>query len=148
MTNPPSFYSDHSRYYPAHTQFNSMGEVIVKRGHLFSTGFCKAYDRVDWAFMFQVMEKLWMPIAFINMIRMLFYDVNVSTNINNQVTKPFEFHRGIHHCCPLAPYLFIITVETLNATVKYATSFGNLKGITLPQCNSHQNFSIMQMIRL
>lgn len=52
---------------------------------------------------------------------MLFYDAIVSININNQVTEPFGIHIGIRQGCPLAPYLFILTVEAFNATVKYAT---------------------------
>ena len=37
----------------------------------------KAYDRVDWTFMFQVLEKLWIPSPFIHMIRLLFQDAYV-----------------------------------------------------------------------
>lgn len=35
--------------------------------------FSIAYDRVDWTFMFQVVEKLEMPSSFINMIILLFH---------------------------------------------------------------------------
>ena len=49
-------------------------------------GFSKAYDRIDRIFMFQVMEKLGTLNPFINTIRMLFQDMVVSVNINNQVT--------------------------------------------------------------
>lgn len=81
-----------------------------------------------------------MPNSFINMIRLLFRDAIVSININKRVTKPFEVHRGIHHGCPLAPYLFVIIVEALNAAVKYITMIGHLKDIVLPQCNSTTDY--------
>jgi hypothetical protein len=80
--------------------------------------FSKAYDIVDWAFMFQITEKLGMPNTFIHVIRMLFHDAMVPININNQTTTPFELHRGVRHGCPLAPYLFIITTEALKTTIK------------------------------
>ena len=46
----------------------------------------KTYDRVDLAFMFQVMGKLGMPSIFIQMGRMLFHDATISVNINNRTT--------------------------------------------------------------
>lgn len=88
--------------------------------------------------MFQVMGKLGMSHSFITMIRVLFYDAMVSIYINNQATEPFELHRGVFHGCPLVPYLFIITVKALNATVKRKMRVYNLKGIGLLQCNSQQ----------
>ena len=33
--------------------------------------------------------------SFINMIKLLFQDVTVSINNNNQVTEPFESHKGV-----------------------------------------------------
>ena len=100
--------------------------------------FNKAYGRIDWTCMFQVMGKLGMSHSFITMIRVLFYDAMVSIYINNQATEPFELHRGVFHGCPLVPYLFIITVKALNATVKRKMRVYNLKGIGLLQCNSQQ----------
>ena len=41
--------------------------------------FNKVYDRVDWAYMFQVMGNAKL---FIKMIRLLFYDATVLLNIN------------------------------------------------------------------
>ena len=43
----------------------------------FKLNFSKAYGRVDWTFMFQVMGKLGIPNSFIKLIRLLFYDAMV-----------------------------------------------------------------------
>jgi hypothetical protein len=40
--------------------------------------FSKAYDIVDWMFLFKILEKLGMLISFIDMIRLLFQDASVS----------------------------------------------------------------------
>lgn len=53
-----------------------------------------------------------MPDSFINMIGLLFQDAIVFVDINNQVLEPFEFHRGVCQGCPIAPYVFMIVVET------------------------------------
>lgn len=70
-----------------------------------------------------------MPNSFIKMIRLLFRDAVISVNIYNQVTKPFELHRGVHHGCPLASYFFIIVVETLNVAIKTIVRTILIKGI-------------------
>ena len=85
-------------------------------------------SRVDWAFVFQVMGKLGMPNTFLKMVRILFHDATNFVNINTRVTESFGLHKGVHQGCPLTPYLFIITAEALNATVKHAMGVGNLKG--------------------
>lgn len=79
--------------------------------------------------------------TFINTIRMLFQDMVVFVDINNQVTQHFDLHRGVHKGCPLAPYLFISSVEALSVEVLNALRIGHLKGIALPQCNSQQIIS-------
>lgn len=52
--------------------------------------FNKAYGRIEWTCMFQVMGKLGMSNSFITMIRVLFYDAMVSIYINNQATEPLN----------------------------------------------------------
>lgn len=90
--------------------------------------------------MFQVMKKLGMPTIFVKMIRKLLHDATVFIDINNQVTKSFDLHREVHMGCPLASYLVNITTHALNTIFKYAMKISNLKGITLPQCNSQTNY--------
>ena len=58
----------------------------MARVYFFKLDFSKAYDRVERAFVFQLMEKLGMPSTFIKMIRMLFHDAIVSINLNNRLT--------------------------------------------------------------
>jgi hypothetical protein len=99
----------------------------------FELDFNKAYDKVDWPFIFQVMRNLGMPSAYIKMIGMLFQDTIISVNLNNKVTQPFGLHRGIRQGCPLAPHLFIIMAKALNEVIKHTMGTGNLKGINLPQ---------------
>lgn len=82
-----------------------------------------------------------MPNSFINMIRLLFQDVAISVNINNQASKPFGIHRRVHQGCHLAPDMFIIVGEALNATVKNAVKIGLIKGIFFPQCTTQQIIS-------
>lgn len=63
--------------------------------------------------MFQVMEKLGMPTIYIKMVRMLFHDANVSININNQVTNPFELHKVVCQGCLLAPICLLLREKSL-----------------------------------
>lgn len=78
----------------------------------------RAHERIDWIFLFQVMEKLGIINPFLNTMRALFQVMAIYVNIKNQVIQPFGLHRGGHHGCPLVPYLFIIIAEALNVVVK------------------------------
>jgi hypothetical protein len=101
----------------------------------------EAYDRVDWAFMFQVMINIGMSSTYIKMIVMLFRDAIIFVNINNQVLEPFELYGGFCQGCPLTPDLFIIMTIFLNIEVKHAIKIGNLRSNTLLQGNSQQLIS-------
>jgi hypothetical protein len=41
---------------------------------LLKQNFPKAYDRINWAFLFNAMERLGMPQEFINLVSLLFKD--------------------------------------------------------------------------
>ena len=45
---------------------------------------------------------------------------------------PFAIRCGIRQGCPLAPYLFLIAAEVMNAMVKVEVEVGRVKGIKLP----------------
>jgi hypothetical protein len=94
--------------------------------------FSKAYDRVDLAFLFRVMERLGFPSEFINMSKLLFRDARACVSVNGRLTEKFTITQGVRQGCPLAPYLFLIIGEVLNMSIKAEASIGHIRGITLP----------------
>ena len=81
-------------------------------------GYSKAYNRIDLAFLFQVMERLGFPVKFIRMTKLLFLGIGACVSVNGKLTQTFPITQGVHQGCPLAPYLFLIVGEVLNMCVK------------------------------
>jgi hypothetical protein len=105
--------------------------------------FAKAYDRVLWVFLFQIMEALGFDQTFISMVKLLFNRASASIYINGappkrfQIGAPpkrFQINRGVCQGCPLAPYLFLLIGEVLNIQMKEAgQKREELKVLSFPQ---------------
>jgi hypothetical protein len=94
--------------------------------------FYKAYDMVDWGFLFRAMAELGFLDEFIRWTKLLFSDAPASVKLNGASSPAFAIERGVRQGCPLAPYLFLIVAEVLNAMVKQRMVMGEVKGIKLP----------------
>ena len=57
--------------------------------------FLKAYDKVDWEFLFKAMKQLGIPVEFINMTKLLFSNAKASVKINGSPSRSFKISRGV-----------------------------------------------------
>ena len=78
------------------------------------------------------MAEFGLPGEFITWTKLLFQDATASVKINGSPSPAFAIERGVQQGCPLAPYLFFIIAEVLNAMVKRGVKLGDIKGIKLP----------------
>ena len=78
------------------------------------------------------MDHLGFPVELIAMIKLLFVDASTNVKVNRDVSPAFVIERGVQQGCPLAPYLFFIFAEVLNAMVKQVEGMGLVKGIQGP----------------
>jgi hypothetical protein len=67
--------------------------------------FSKAYDIVDWSFMFEALVAFGFPREFVLMIKILFQDVGARVKVNGVLSESFTINRGVRQGCPVAPYL-------------------------------------------
>lgn len=79
--------------------------------------FSKAFDMVEWRFLFHAMSDFGFPGEFVAMTQLLFHEACASVKVNGSQSLAFGIHRGVRQGCPLAPYLFFIVAEVLNAIV-------------------------------
>lgn len=99
--------------------------------------FSKAYDTVDWDFLFRIVTRLGFPDEFLTMVRLLFVGASGQVNVNGKLSPAFDIERGVRQGCPLAPYLFFIVAEVLNTIFKRNAKLGLIRGIQLP-CDRQQ----------
>ena len=78
----------------------------------------KAFDRVDWPFLFATLAKMGFGDNFIRWVRLLYPDVRSSVLVNGYTSRPFKPSRGVRQGCPLSPLLYVFSMEVLAANVR------------------------------
>ena len=75
--------------------------------------FLKAFDRLDWNFIFKALEKFGYGKNFLHLIKICYKNIQSKVKISGLLSNPFILSRGVHQGCPLSILLYIIAVEVL-----------------------------------
>ena len=95
---------------------------------LLSIDFEKAFDKLDWDFLWKCMKFFKIPDNIINWIKILYAGANSCVTNNGHMSSYFAMGRGVRQGCPLSPYLFIIAAEVLAISIR---SNNDIKGIVI-----------------
>jgi hypothetical protein len=104
----------------------------------------KAYDRVEWRFLDEVMRRMGFACKWRGLIIQCIQSVNFSVIINGQKTENFQPSRGIRQGDPLSPYLFIICAKAMSNLLAQVENSKWLSGVpTSPKgpCLNHLFFA-------
>jgi Reverse transcriptase (RNA-dependent DNA polymerase)/Endonuclease/Exonuclease/phosphatase family len=71
----------------------------------------KAFDRVEWPFLWATLAAMRIPPEFISCIRALYTDASACVRINGFLSSPFSLGRGVRQGCPLSPLLYVLSLE-------------------------------------
>ena len=93
------------------------------------TDMSKAYDRVEWDFIYALLWKLGFDPHWIKVMRECISSVQYRILLNGQPRGLIIPHRGLHQGDLLSPYLFIMCTEDLIANIKKAERETNLTGM-------------------
>ena len=86
-----------------------------REGLLVFLDFSKAYDTVDRAFLFQVMEAMGASTGMVAWASLLLSDTTAVSVVNGYVSPPEAFGAGVRQGCPLSPLLYLFISEALLA---------------------------------
>lgn len=95
----------------------------------------QAFDRVEWDFMFLVLEKLGLPQQFIGIIKAIYSKTNVRSNINVNgfISKSINITRGIRQGCPLSALLYVMVQESFACAIRKNIRIHGIRIPTLQQ---------------
>lgn len=85
---------------------------------LLSTDAEKAFDRVSWDYMREVLIAIKFPVPYINAVFSLYTHASASIIINDTLSPCFNIRNGTRQGCPLSPLLFVLVMETLLQAIR------------------------------
>jgi len=100
-----------------------------KSGLMVKVDFEKAYDSVNWKFLFYMIGRLGFNPIWIKWIKACLELASVSVLVNGSPKEEFKPKRGLRQGDPLAPFLFLIVAEGLTGLMRNARSVGRFKGV-------------------
>ena len=86
---------------------------LNKNLSVISLDFLKAFDRLDWDFIFLALEKFVYGKNFIHIIKVCYNNIQSKIKINGHLSDPFTLMRGVRQVYPLSMLLYIIAAEVL-----------------------------------
>nr|GEW37399.1 RNA-directed DNA polymerase, eukaryota [Tanacetum cinerariifolium] len=98
---------------------------------IFKVDFAKAYDSIRWDYLEAVINSFRFGHKRRSWIRGSLYSSMASILVNGSPTSEFQFHRGLKQGDPLAPYLFILIMESIHLSFSRVIEAGVFTGIKI-----------------
>ena len=121
-------------------KFSKSGYMAVK------LDVSRAYDRVEWCFLEEVMRKLGFNERWIALMMICVKTVSYSMLVNGEPKGLIHPIRGIRQGDPLSPFLFLLCTEGLNSLILQAKSEGSIHSFALSGRNPKLTHLLLRMI--
>ena len=91
----------------------------------------KAYDRVEWSFLEQILLKLGFHEDWVALLMECITTVSYSILVNGEPKGLLRPSRGLRQGDPLLPYLFLFCAKGLNVLLREAALRGEIHGFSI-----------------
>ncbi|KAJ0533882.1 putative RNA-directed DNA polymerase [Helianthus annuus] len=98
---------------------------------IYKVDFQRAYDSLNWKFLFKVMEYMDFPKKWVTWISGCLKSGRGSVLVNGSPTEEFQYKRGLRQGDPISPFLFILALEVLVMFVNKSVDIGLFHGLKL-----------------
>jgi hypothetical protein len=99
----------------------------------------KAYDRVEWGFVENMMREMGFDEKWINLIMLYVSLVKCQFKVNGSCLDVVIPQRGLRQVDPISPYILLIFVEAFSSLLNKADIDGRLEGIRI--CKNAPSFN-------
>lgn len=91
----------------------------------------KAYDRVEWTFLFHILKALGFIDRFIHLLSQCITIVSFSFLVNGSPFRPLKPSRGLRQGDPISPALFVLYFDLMARLLHKAELEGSIHGIKI-----------------
>lgn len=102
-------------------------DKLNEQSSLIFLDFQKAFDSVEWTFLFKTLEAFGFGPSFIKWIKTMYNNSLFKTKNNGWLSESVSIKRGIRQGCPVSALLFIMVVEVLSLRIKQDLTINGLK---------------------
>jgi len=104
-------------------------KINKKSGVILKLDFEKAYDKVSWSFLEEVLHRKGFPERWIGWINQAVKGGRVCVDLNGERGEFFRSFKGLRQGDPLSPLLFNIVADALSAMLSGAHEAGLIQGV-------------------
>lgn len=101
----------------------------AKGGMIVKIDLEKAYDRISWKFLKEILQVVGFSSALTQLIMFCAQDTRLAVMWNGQRLPEFAPGRGLRQGDPLSPYLFVLCMETLSHRITKAVKAKNWQAV-------------------
>ena len=98
-----------------------------KGGMILFLDFEKAFDSLEWDFLFKVLNTMNFGPSFLNWIKTFYSNISSCVVNNGYSSEFFSLQRGVRQGCPLSGLLFVLAVEPLAHQIRIDESIKGLE---------------------
>ena len=101
---------------------------MEKKGLIFMADFTKAFDSLEWDFMFRTLDFFRFGPSFKKWIKTMYTLLVGKIKNNGHLSEEFSMTRGVRLGCPISTLIFILSIEILGLKIR---QHNDLKGLNL-----------------